>query len=120
MTDTKELVERLHKATQALYLELPSAVADDFTDTQQAAIESLEARIEELEDVLEDLLDTVNDLHKRNAKLERAVEAADELYDAADSVNKEERGDPIGMLSFTLFKYKGKREALTDLEQDDE
>jgi hypothetical protein len=41
----------LHKATQALWLELPEPVARDFTDIQQAAIEELQARVDDLDKV---------------------------------------------------------------------
>lgn len=37
-------IKLLHRATRALYLELPESVANDFTGIQQAAIEELQAR----------------------------------------------------------------------------
>jgi len=46
-------IKLLHKATTALWLELPESVARDFTDIQQAAIEELQARVEALEGVVE-------------------------------------------------------------------
>ena len=46
-------IKLLHKATTALWLELPESVARDFTDIQQAAIEELQARVEALEGVRE-------------------------------------------------------------------
>jgi len=46
-------IKLLHKATTALWLELPESVARDFTDIQQVAIEELQARVEALEDKLE-------------------------------------------------------------------
>ena len=45
-------IKLLHKATTALWLELPAQVARDFTDIQQAAIEELEARVVALEGAL--------------------------------------------------------------------
>ena len=44
-------IKLLHKATTALWLELPESVARDFTDIQQVAIEELQARVEALEKV---------------------------------------------------------------------
>ena len=41
-------IKLLHKATTALWLELPESVARDFTDIQQVAIEELQARVEAL------------------------------------------------------------------------
>ena len=65
-------IKLLHKATTALWLELPESVARDFTDIQQAAIEELQARVEELEGVLD----------RKEAELKQAnavVEAVKEL-----------------------------------------